>query len=164
MIHTFKTKCDITIKGFYEGSTLSYPDIYLPKGMRCIPSGVQGKFFLDQLPKEIFPSGSCLRHDAEHYGIFIEAENVEDVTIPPVGIPSTKEVSVAALTRGMTSARKETVTPYASKRQGFFWVFLNMRMDGTYIVAVRHEEAMNATVVYEGQSASDAIAAWTAPR
>lgn len=163
MKHIYKTKCPVDIRGYYGGSAFAYPDFQIPAGLLCTPSGMHGQFFLGQLPKDIFPEGSGLRHDAVHYGIFIDAENVEDVTPPPIDIPSAKEVSLAALAQGMVKAQKETVAPYASKREGFFWVFLNIRMNGNFIVVVRHEDDRTGTVVYEGPCATDAIAAWNGP-
>lgn len=163
MKHIYETKCPVDVRGYYGGSALGYPDFQLPKGLKCTPSGMQGQFFLDQFPKEIFPLDSGLRHDAEHYGIFIDAENVVDVTPPPMDIPFGKEISPSALVLAMIQAQKETLVPFASKRHGFYWTFFSLRTNGTYRVERRHDEVLQLTVLYDGADAFDAVTAWNSP-
>lgn len=52
----------------------------LPAGLRCKPiteGTTAGKFFLDELPLELFPANSFIRHDATYYGIVLEPEEVQ---------------------------------------------------------------------------------------
>ena len=37
----------------------------------------KGKYFLEEFPVAIFPLNSIIRHDAEFYGIVLEANEVE---------------------------------------------------------------------------------------
>lgn len=51
-----------------------YGEITIPAGQRVSPAD-HGQYFVEDLDK-LFPSGSFYRHDAEHYGIRINAEDV----------------------------------------------------------------------------------------
>jgi hypothetical protein len=49
-------------------------------GLRVVPiteGSTKGKFWLDEFPESDFPRRSTLRHDAEHYGVVLEASEVE---------------------------------------------------------------------------------------
>ena len=66
--NTYGTKHEITLKGFKGGSNQPYPDLVIPTGLRCRPineGGTAGKFFLEQLPVDLFPPGSFIAHDAK---------------------------------------------------------------------------------------------------
>lgn len=79
---TWKLKHNVVIKGYKGGGSLAYPDFELPAGLRLKPitSGLKQKgFYLDELPKNIFPIGSGLRHDATHYGVYIHPDHAEEI-------------------------------------------------------------------------------------
>lgn len=160
--HVYKTKTSVIIHDYHGGSSIPYPDFTVPAGLRCVPAGLR-RFFLDEFPMDVFPSGSTLRHDAVHYGVVLGSEDVEDATVPPAEIPHTGEVSVAALVLAMIQAQKETLVPFASKRHGFYWTFFSLRTNGTYRVERRHDEVLQLTVLYDGADAFDAVAAWNSP-
>ena len=51
----------------------------IPSGLRVVEilgGSYQGSFFLDEFPEELFPSGSIIRHDAEHYGVVLNRDQV----------------------------------------------------------------------------------------
>jgi hypothetical protein len=77
----FVTAREITISGFRGGSAFpkGYEDFKVPAGLRCKPimeGSTSGKFWLDELPRDIFPPNSFIRHDATHYGVVIEEADV----------------------------------------------------------------------------------------
>jgi hypothetical protein len=54
----------------------------LPAGLRVkpitpYPTQTRPLYWLDQLPEELFPLGSIQRHDAIHYGLVLEANQVQ---------------------------------------------------------------------------------------
>jgi hypothetical protein len=52
----------------------------IPAGLRVAPitrGRTTGKYWLDEFPESIFPRNSIQRHDAEHYGITFEPNEVE---------------------------------------------------------------------------------------
>jgi hypothetical protein len=60
--------------------TWRHGQITLPAGLRCTPirgGSTSGKFFLDQFPEDLFPRNSIERHDAVHYGVVLEPDQVE---------------------------------------------------------------------------------------
>lgn len=62
---------------FQAGQTLYA--VSVPAGLRVTEidrGSTKGKFFLDQFPPHIFPTGSMMLHDAQHYGIVIEPQDV----------------------------------------------------------------------------------------
>lgn len=68
-------------KIFRGGSVFPEPySVTLPAGLRCKPMHPPkpelSKFWLDELPYDLFPKCSAIRHDAYYYGITIEPEEV----------------------------------------------------------------------------------------
>lgn len=129
----FHTKRELTISGFKGGSRLPYPDFKIPAGLRCKPiteGGTAGKFFLMELPTAIFPSQSFLRHDATHYGIVIEAEDVVDLTPKEPDWPTNKEMTVEAV----LAFRKDQKAPYATAKKDEKLLTLYVHFDGAYTV------------------------------
>ena len=67
-------------KKFSAASSTTHYEVSLPAGLRIreITEGsTKGKFFLDEFPADLFPPNSMIRHDAEHYGIILEPNEVE---------------------------------------------------------------------------------------
>lgn len=54
----------------------NYGKITIPAGLRCSPTSHE-QFFLDQFPEDLFPANSMIRHDATHYGVRLNADQVE---------------------------------------------------------------------------------------
>lgn len=76
----YKLKREVALT-FHYGNAMS-SDLKLPKGLRCkkIDRGtIAGKFWIDEFPSEIFPRNSILLHNAIHYGVVVEAANVEEI-------------------------------------------------------------------------------------
>ena len=81
----FRTTQEVKVSGFRAGASgrsndPGYPDFILPGGLRCKEidrGGTKGKFFLDELPEPIFPINSLIRHDADCYGVVLEADEVK---------------------------------------------------------------------------------------
>lgn len=64
---------------------MAYADFTLPAGLRCRPineGSTAGKYFLHEFPRAIFPPNSFILHDATHYGITIEPEDIEVIPGP----------------------------------------------------------------------------------
>ncbi len=58
----------------------THRSVTLPAGLRVrriTEGGTRGKFWIDEFPKDLFPPNSFELHDAVHYGIVIEPEDVE---------------------------------------------------------------------------------------
>lgn len=74
--HRLRRDLDVT----FRVSRMEY-SLRLRADMRCrrIDGGsTAGKFWLDEFPADLFPPNSFVRHDAVHYGIVVEPEEVEE--------------------------------------------------------------------------------------
>lgn len=73
-----KTKAMIGVK-FQGGSAMPFPayTIDIPEGLRVVPTGCEGTYWLDEFPADLFPKGSFLLHDAVHYGITLPSACVQ---------------------------------------------------------------------------------------
>lgn len=63
----------------FRVQNMDYGVLDIPAGLRVkliAEGGTKGKFFLDQFPASIFPSGSFIRHDAVHYGVVLDPDQV----------------------------------------------------------------------------------------
>lgn len=132
-IRLYRTNKAILIQGFKGGAPLPYPDFQIPAGLRCkaiTEGGTAGKFFLDELPKGIFPPGGFLTHDASYYGIVLEPEDVDDVTPMDPDWPSNKPMTAEAI----EAFRLEQQAPYATARKNEKLLTLYVHFDGTYSV------------------------------
>jgi hypothetical protein len=72
-------KRDLPDYKFSAAAGTSQHTVSLRAGMRCrqITDGAtRGSFWIDEFPADLFPFGSMIRHDAEHYGITVDAEYV----------------------------------------------------------------------------------------
>jgi len=61
--NTYKTKHPILVTGFRGGGPSPYDDFTLPAGLRCRPinaGGTAGRYFLDELPQDLFPPDSFI--------------------------------------------------------------------------------------------------------
>ena len=166
--HIYKTKQEVVITGYYGGGSphAPYDPFTIPAGTRCqqvTHGGGRIGFYLDEFPANLFPGGSCIRHDVTHYGVHIPDEAVEDVTPAPIDLPSGKNMSPSSLALTMDVMRCTALIPYATERRGWIWVTMHYRMDGTYVVTRKHEEAPLAQqpeTLYDGPSSVDAHNAW----
>lgn len=73
--------CPCTVTFSPSGSRIVHT-VDLPAGLRCTPitaGAAAGGYFLDQFPPDLFPAGSLIRHDAEHYGVRLTAAQVKPV-------------------------------------------------------------------------------------
>ena len=167
-LRTFRTKCEVTVSGFYGGGSPAHPyaAFTLPAGLRCkvfhTGQGRQG-FYLDEFPRDLFPPSSFIRHDAVHYGVAIPAEAVEETTPPPPDWPSSKTTNPEAVVNALAQAVQETVVPYAMRRTNGVYVHLDLK-PGTlgFRVSRRAGEALEAKdeILYDGFNVDDAIRAW----
>jgi hypothetical protein len=73
---TVQTKKTAPIKAHYLHYK-GYP-LHLRAGLRAVflPAGSNSRWVLDEFPEDLFPRGSILLHDAEHYGIEIQVEQI----------------------------------------------------------------------------------------
>lgn len=140
----YKTNKAILVQGFRGGSNLGYEDFTLPAGLRCkaIHEGsTAGKFFLTELPTDIFPPNSFIRHDADYYGVVIEAADVDDLTPMEPDWPSGKPMTVEAI----EAFRLEQKAPYATARKNEKLLTLYVHFDGTYSVVYDRETSFGPT-------------------
>lgn len=163
---SYRTKEPVLISGFTGGGSLPYADFTVPAGLRCRPTldgrGNKG-FFLDELPPELFPSGSCLRHDATYYGVMLPVASVEDITPPPMDWPCTKDITPEGVVNALAQAVAETVVPYAMKRIKGTYVFLGLKPGQLgFIVTRRVGEVLEAKeeVLYNGFEVEGALRAF----
>ena len=57
-----------------------YGTVDLPAGLRCSKistGGTAGLYWLDEFPPELFPRNSMILHDAVHYGLTLNLDQVE---------------------------------------------------------------------------------------
>ncbi len=69
-----KTK-SVTVK--FKGQDLALPAGLRVKPVAPYPTQTRPQFWLDEFPADIFPRGSMILHDAEHYGVWLEAGEVQ---------------------------------------------------------------------------------------
>lgn len=140
----YRTNKAILVQGFKGGASLPYPDFTLPAGLRCkaiTEGGTAGKFFLDELPRDIFPSGSFIRHDADHYGVVIEAADVDDLTPMAPDWPSNKPMTREAI----ETFRAGLAAPYATAQRHEKLLTLYVHYDGTFSVVYDRETTYGPT-------------------
>lgn len=68
-----------TIGSFVEWSVASMRyATRVPAGLRVryLPDPSGGRYVLDEFPELIFPLGSFVRHDAEHYGVPLSIDDL----------------------------------------------------------------------------------------
>ena len=69
----------VTIGSFVEWSVgkMRY-ETPVPAGLRVrfLPDHSGGRYVLDELPEHLFPIGSCIRHDADHYGLTLTIDDL----------------------------------------------------------------------------------------
>lgn len=132
-IRLYRTNKAILVQGFKGGAPLPYPDFTIPAGLRCkaiTEGGTAGKFFLDELPKGIFPPGGFLTHDASYYGIVLEPEDVDDVTPKVPDWPTNKPMTREAI----ETFRVQLSAPYATAQKNEKLLTLYVHYDGTFSV------------------------------
>lgn len=58
----------------------TYGTLALPAGLRVkeVPGERGLWFWLDEFPTDLFPTGSMIRHDAVHYGVWLSEDQVQD--------------------------------------------------------------------------------------
>lgn len=155
---TYKTKHPIEIKSFRGGSNLPYADFTLPAGLRCkaiSEGGTAGKFFLNELPLDLFPANSCIRHDAEYYGITLDAEDIETTPDPlPADWGTNKLLTPDALEAAAATAQ----VPYATAQLAGRLLTLYLSLNGTY--SVFYGPTATGMLVYAGPDALMAIDAF----
>ena len=68
------------VKVTFGGGACPEYTVELPEGLKVssAPAGGSAKagFWVDEFPEDIFPKGSMILHDAEHYGIRLTPEQV----------------------------------------------------------------------------------------
>lgn len=156
--NTYLTKHEILIQGFAGGSRVVYPDFTLPAGLRCRPinaGGTAGKFFLDELPADIFPRDSFIWHDATHYGVVLEAADVlVTLYVAPLYVAPDWPTNKALTLEELFAKRAEARYPYASARLSGEMLVLDFCGDGDY------EVTHGKQVLYHGCIAVEAITAF----
>ena len=153
---TWKLKRNVVIKGYKGGGSLAYPDFELPAGLKLKPitSGLNQKgFYLDELPKNIFPVGSGIRHDATHYGVHISLEDAEEV---PGAMDPDWWTSKKLTPEAIAEARKDVWVPYATARKNEKLLTIEMGLGKS--VRVVHA---GVGVLYKGTDAAKAIEIFT---
>lgn len=152
---TWKLKHPVTIKGFKGGGFLAYPDFELPAGLKLKPitSGLKQKgFYLDELPMNIFPAGSGIRHDATHYGVHIHPDHAEEI---PGAMDPDWWTNKTLTPEAIAAARKEVWAPYATARKNEKLLCIEMGLGKS--VRVTH----GGNVLYKGTDAAKAIEIFT---
>jgi len=68
------------IKTYKHGYHLE-SKLFIPKGLavKFLKDPLGGRWVLDEFPIKLFPPNSLIRHDAIHYGITINPENLENI-------------------------------------------------------------------------------------
>lgn len=69
-----KTK-QVTV--IFRGTELSLPAGLRVKPVTPYPTQTRPQYWLDEFPADLFPTGSMIRHDAVHYGIWLEESDIE---------------------------------------------------------------------------------------
>ena len=130
---TYRTKEPIVIRKFRGGSNQDYPEFTLPVGLRCKPTGAPGKFWVDQFPPDIFPSGSGIRHDATHYGIILDEACVE--TTPDI-VPEEKDwhTNKTLTPDAIRAAAVVARVPYATSKISGKLLVLYICISGGYAI------------------------------
>jgi hypothetical protein len=144
----YKTNKAILVQGFRGGSPCPYPDFTLPAGLRCraiSEGGTAGKFFLTELPRDIFPPNSFIRHDADHYGVVLEAADVDDLTPMKPDWPSNKPMTHEAI----ETFRAGLSAPYATAQRHEKLLTLYVHYDGTFSVVYDRETTFGPTTDLE---------------
>lgn len=62
----------------FRNQTLNLPAGLRVKPVAPYPTQTRPQFWLDEFPEDIFPRNSIVRHDAEHYGVWLEQSEVEE--------------------------------------------------------------------------------------
>jgi hypothetical protein len=69
-----KTK-QVTVS--FKGQSLALPAGLRVKPVAPYPTQVRKQYWLDEFPADLFPPNSIIRHDAVHYGVWLEESEVQ---------------------------------------------------------------------------------------